>query len=151
MRRWVDLFAARIPDIEDPLLTELVAAMVSDNARHMVLFRERALAAGVEPDEYVCPPEGEAIYAAIPDLSIDELLGYALGSLEHFAELLVVYAELAEGPDADVIAVVRADNERAVARLRQLASEAGEQPQAEAHERYRWRELAEAPLYRDGG
>src|SRR5689334_3169645 len=114
MRRWVDLFAARIPSIDDPALVELVAAIVSLNARHMVMFRGRALAHGVDPDRYVCPPEGELIYERMAPLGEDETLAYALGSLEHFGDLLGVYAGAArDSHDGDVLAQVRADNERA--------------------------------------
>jgi hypothetical protein len=147
MGRWVELFGARMPGIEDPAIAGLVSRMVGDNAHHMNLFRERAVAAGVDPDAYVCPPEGAAIYEPIPKLPADELLGYALGSLEHFAELLAVYGDLAEGADAEVITEVRRDNERAIARLGELVDRAGAEVKEEAHERYRLRELVETPLY----
>jgi hypothetical protein len=150
MGRWVDLFAARLDGIEEPEIAAIVAGIVSDNARHLTLFRERSLALGVDPDAYVCPPEGAAIYEPIPELATDELLGYALGSLEHFAELLAVYGEFASGVDAEVIAAVRIENERAISRLRELVSEGEERVRAEAHERYRRRELAETPLYAHG-
>jgi hypothetical protein len=81
-------------------------------------------------------------------LDTDETLAYALGSLEHFADLLSVYAEVAELPaDADVLAEVHADNDRAVARLREIVGHSGNGAAAAAHELYRVRELAEAPLY----
>jgi hypothetical protein len=151
MRRWVDLFAARIPDIKDAHLTELVAGTVHQNARHMVMFRERALAHGVNPDLYVCPPEGQAIYEQMAPLATDDTLAYALGSLEHFEDLLAVYAEVAElEADAEVLAAVRADNDRAIAQLRELVRDAGPDAAATAHELYRVRELAEAPLYAAG-
>jgi PAS domain-containing protein len=147
MRRWVDVFSARIPDIEDPYLTEFVAGVVHQNARHMVLFRERASAHGVNPDLYECPPEGEAIYEQMAPLDGEDMLAYALGSLEHFADLLAVYAAVAElSDDATAIAEVRADNDRAIRRLRELVSASGDAV-AVAHELYRVRELAEAPLY----
>jgi hypothetical protein len=147
MRRWVDLFAVRLPDIEDAYLAELVAGIVHQNARHARMFRERAIAHGVDPDLYVCPPEGEATYDGMPH-DTGETLAYALGSLEHFGDLLAVYAEVAELPaDAVVLAEVRADNDRAVARLRELVSQTGNGAAATAHELYRVRELAEAPLY----
>jgi hypothetical protein len=147
MRRWVDLFAARLPEIRDPYLTELVAGIVHQNARHTLLFRERAIAHGVDPDRYVCPPEGEATYDEMP-LDTDGTLAYALGSLEHFGDLLSVYAEIAELPaDADVLTEVRADNDRAVARLGEVVGHSGNGATAAAHELYRVRELAEAPLY----
>ena len=148
MRRWVELFAARIPAIEDPYLTELVAAIVSQNARHTVLFRERALAHNVDPDRYECPPEGELIYERLAPLDTDETLAYALGSLEHFADLLAVYAESAQdGRDRAVLAEVASDNDRAVARLRAVIDDSAARAAAEAHELYRLRELAETPLY----
>ena len=151
MRRWVDLFAARIPSIEDPYLVELVAAIVSQNARHMVLFRERAIAHEVDPDRYVCPPEGELIYERMAPLSEDETLAYALGSLEHFADLLAVYAKSAEHDrDAEVLDEVRADNDRAIVRLREFVHHPAAPAAADAHELYRLRELAEAPLYANG-
>ena len=39
MRAWVDLFSARVASIEDPEAKALVATLVADNARHMLLFR----------------------------------------------------------------------------------------------------------------
>jgi hypothetical protein len=151
MRRWVDLFALRIPAIDDPLMVEMVAAIVSQNARHMVLFRERAIAHGVDPDRYVCPPEGELIYERMAPLGQGETLAYALGSLEHFADLLAVYAEAAhDADDAAALAEVRADNERAITRLRTVVRDPAPTAAADAHELYRRRELAEAPLYANG-
>jgi hypothetical protein len=147
MRRWVDLFAVRIPGVEDPYLAELVAEIVHNNARHARLFRERATEHGINPDLYVCPPEGEATYDGMPH-DTDETLAYALGSLEHFADLLAVYAEVAESPaDTHVLSEVRGDNDRAIAKLRQLVSDSDSDAAATAHELYRVRELAEAPLY----
>jgi hypothetical protein len=147
MRRWVDLFAVRIPEIRDAYLAELIAEIVHNNARHARLFRERAIAHGVNPDLYVCPPEGEATYHGMPH-ETDETLAYALGSLEHFADLLAVYGEVAESlADAEVLSEVRADNDRAIARLRELVGASGSSAAATAHELYRVRELAEAPLY----
>jgi len=147
MRRWVDLFAVRIPEVRDAYLAELVAEIVHNNARHARLFRERAIEHGVNPDMYVCPPEGEATYDGMPH-DTDETLAYALGSLEHFGDLLAVYAEVAESlADAEVLAEVRADNDAAVARLRERVGRSGNGAAATAHELYRVRELAEAPLY----
>ncbi|MBV8218440.1 MAG: hypothetical protein JO325_08240 [Solirubrobacterales bacterium] len=147
MRRWVDLFAVRIPQIRDAYLAELVAEIVHSYARHARLFRERAIEHGVDPDLYVCPPEGEATYDGMP-YDTDETLAYALGSLEHFGDLLAVYSEVAESPaDAEVLAEVRADNDSAIAKLRELVGHDAGSAAATAHELYRVRELAEAPLY----
>ena len=47
MRAWVDLFSARVAGTDDAELKALVAELVADNARHMLLFRERAREVGV--------------------------------------------------------------------------------------------------------
>jgi hypothetical protein len=152
MRAWVDLFSARVAAVDDPATKALLAALVADNARHMMLFRERALAHGIDPDAYACPPEGEVIYERIEQLAaLDELLGYALGSLDHFDELLSVYREAAAGGDAAAIDEVRADVARMRAALRPWCGPDSDRLAAEAHERYRLRELVETPRYAHGG
>ena len=148
MRRWVDLFAARVPSIDDPQAKELVALLVADNARHMNIFRERATAHGVDPDAYVAPAEGEAIYERLDALSeLDDVAAYALGSLDHFAELLGVYAGAARDGDRAAIDAVRCDVERMRAALRTRVGGHGGDHAAEAHELYRRRELVETPRY----
>jgi len=150
MRAWVDLFSARIGGLPDPADKALLAALVATNARHMMLFRERAAANGTDPDAYTCPDEGEVIYDRIPQLhGADALVGYALGSLDHFAELLAVYRAAADGGDAEAIDTVRADVEGARAQLRARAGAGARAAADEAHELYRVRELAEVPLYAD--
>jgi len=148
MRAWVDLFSAHIVDLADPADKALLAALVATNARHMLLFRARAAALGTDPDTYVCPAEGEAIYARIPALrGPDELVGYALGSLDHFAELLEVYRAAAAGADAAALDTVRTEVDAARAELVARAGARAQRLAAEAHERYRVRELAEVPRY----
>jgi hypothetical protein len=148
MRAWVDRFSARIGAIDDPELKALVATLVADNARHMLLFRERAGAHGLDADAYTAPAEGDRIYERIDELAdVDELLGFALGSLEHFDELLAVYASAADGADAAAIDAVRADVARMRAALRTRVGPTAERSVAEAHERYRLRELVETPRY----
>jgi hypothetical protein len=152
MRAWVDLFAARIPTIADPAAKTLVATIVADNARHMMLFRERAAAHGIDPDAYVAPVEGEAIYERIEEIDdLGALLGYALGSLDHFEELLAVYRSAADGMDAATIDAVRADVTRVRDVLRPLVAGDAERLAAEAHELYRLRELVETPRYAQAG
>jgi len=152
MRAWVDLFSARVPTIDDPAAKTLVATLVADNARHMMLFRERAIAHGVDPDAYDPPREGEVIYERIDELTaLDELAGYALGSLDHFSQLLAVYREAADGEDRDAIDDVTADVRRMRAALAPLAGGDGERRAAEAHELYRVRELVETPRYAHAG
>ena len=132
MRRWVDLFSIRVPLTCDPEAKQLLAEIVAANARHMNLFRARAIAHGVDPDAYIAPPEGEAIYERIEIIDdFDELIAYAAG---------------AEGDDAETIAIVAADNERARDRLDALML----RPHSaafDAHELYRLRELVETGLY----
>jgi hypothetical protein len=148
MRAWVDLFSQRIAGIEDARLKALVAMVVGDNARHMLIFRGRARAHGVDPDAYVCPEEGMAIYVRLGELHrVDELIGYARGSLDHFAELLTVYADAADAADLEAIRAVRADTDRTRATLRDMSSPVGARLADEAHELYRLRELAETPRY----
>src|SRR3954451_11147637 len=148
MRAWVDLFSAHVAGLPDPSDKTLLATLVAANARHMMLFRERAAANGTDPDAYTCPDEGEAIYDRIPRLQgAEALVGYALGSLDHFAELLAVYRGAADGADADAVDAVRADIDDARAQLRARAGDAARAAADEAHERYRIRELAEVPLY----
>jgi|SRR5215211_4369534 len=132
MRAWVDLFSARVADLPDPDDKALLATLVAINARHMLLFRARAAANGTDPDAYACPDEGEAIYERIPALDgADELVGYALGSLDHFAELLAVYRAAAQGPDAGAIDTVRAESTRCARRCAR--------GRAPARTRTRWR------------
>jgi len=150
MRAWVDLFSAHVAGLPDPADKALLAALVATNARHMMLFRERAAANGTDPDAYTCPDEGEAIYDRIPRLQgADALVGYALGSLDHFAELLAVYHAAAHGGDAEAIDTVRADVDGARAQLRARAGDGALAAADDAHELYRVRELAEVPLYAD--
>ena len=152
MLAWVDLFSARVPSVADPQAKALVARLVADNARHMLLFRERALAHGVDPDAYDCPPEGEVIYERIDELvGLDELAGYALGSLDHFSELLAVYRAAADGEDRAAIDEVTADVRRMRTALAPLAAGEGDRRAAEAHELYRVRELVETPRYAHAG
>ncbi|MGI8729248.1 MAG: hypothetical protein ACR2LK_04560 [Solirubrobacteraceae bacterium] len=147
MRQWVDLFSARVPTTDDPAAKQLIAEIVAANARHMNLFRGRAIAHGVDPDAYVAPPEGDAIYERIELIdAFDELVAYAAGSLDHFAQLLDAYAAGADGEDAATIALVAADNDAARARLAELTS-ASHSAASEAHELYRRRELVETGLY----
>jgi hypothetical protein len=147
MRRWVDLFSARVPGTDDPEAKQLLAELVAANARHMNLFRARALAHGVDPDAYVAPPEGDAIYERIEVIAdFEELVAYAAGSLDHFGQLLDAYAASAEGEDAATLASVSADNGIALGRLATLMARP-HTATGDAHELYRRRELVETGLY----
>jgi hypothetical protein len=148
MERWVDLLATRLAAVADREIRELLARLVADNERHAALFRARAAAHGIDPGAYSCPPEGEAIYARMRDLpELDDLLGYALGSLDHFADLLAVYAEGARGEDLAAIETVRCDVADVRREMHGRVDAVARARSAEAHELYRARELVEAPLY----
>ncbi len=152
MERWVELLHRRAPSFGDPATRELVIALAADNARHAALFRARALAHGIDPSAYACPAEGEVIYTRMAELeTLDELLGYSLGSLDHFLELLAVYAGAAEGEDLVTIERIRADVVRARGELRGRVGPAGASRADEAHDLYRVRELVETPLYACAG
>jgi len=153
MRAWVDLFSVRVPDAADPETKALFAGIVADNARHMLLFRARARAHGIDPDAYRPPLEGDRIYERIPALrGVAPLAGYAAGSLEHFLQLLDVYRTASADPeDLAVLDRVIADTRRSLAALRPLAGAEGDAAAAEAHELYRRREHVEAPRYAHAG
>lgn len=147
MRRWVDLFSVRVPLTPEPQAKQLLAEIVAANARHMNLFRARAIAHGIDPDAYAAPPEGEAIYERIEVIDdFDELVAYAAGSLDHFGQLLDAYAASAENEDAATLAVVSADNGMALEHLAALMTRP-HSAASDAHELYRRRELVETGLY----
>ena len=148
MRRWVELLAPRLATLAQPSVRELLAGLVADNKRHAALLRSRAAARGVDPDAYCCPPEGEAIYARMDELhALDDLLGYLLGSLDHFAELLAVYARAAGGEDRRAIESVGRDVDRTRRALSERVDPVALALCGEAHELYRLRELVEVTLY----
>ena len=112
----------------------------------MNLFRARAIAHGVDPDAYVAPPEGEAIYERIEIIDdFDELVAYAAGSLDHFGQLLDTYAAGAEGEDAATIADRRRRQRPRPAAPRRAdgMAAAAQRRELDAHELYRRRELVE--------
>lgn len=152
MERWVELLRRRAPALGDTAARELVSALAADNARHAALFRARALAHDIDPRAYACPAEGEVIYSRMAELqTLDELLGYSLGSLDHFLELLAVYASAAEGEDLATVERIRADVVRARGELWARVGPAGASRAEEAHDLYRVRELVETPLYACAG
>jgi hypothetical protein len=151
MRAWVDLFSARVPAVDDPAAKALVARLVADNARHMMLFRERAIAHGVDPDAYDPPREGEVIYERIDDLTGSTswpATPRLPGPLQPAAGR-VPGRRRRRGPRA--IDEVTADVQRMLAALRPLAGADGARRAAEAHELYRVRELVETPRYAHAG
>jgi hypothetical protein len=149
---WVDLIGAKLALFTRPEDKALAARLVADNARHMLLFRARAHEEGVDPDAYRCTPEGEAIYAHLRALEDPgEVVAFALGSLDHFAELLEIYARAAPRESLAVVRQVAADVEEHRAGLRSLLGKAGQDPRAEAGRLYAVRELVEADAYATPG
>ena len=98
--------------------------------------------------EFIYFIEGEAIYERLDELTdLREVEAFALGSLDHFAELLAIYAAAARDGDGAAIETVRSDVERMRAELRGRVGKNGHTRAGEAHELYRRRELAETPRY----
>jgi hypothetical protein len=148
MRCWVDLIGARLALFEEPEGKALAARLVADNARHMLLFRERAAALGAHPDTYRAPAEGEAIYERLAELGdAREIAAFALGSLEHFGELLSVYRSAADPESASAIDRVAADVDEHRAGLRRLLGEDPGDLRHEAERMYEARELVEVGSY----
>lgn len=148
MRRWVDLIGAKLALFSDPEAKALAANLVGDNARHMLIFRARATALGYEPDAYRAPHEGEAIYDRLERLDDPvEITAFALGSLDHFGELLAIYRSGADAESAAAIDRVADDVEAHRTALRaRLPARSGDL-QAEAGRLYEARELIEAGVY----
>ena len=110
MGQWVDIMGAKLaslPTLEDKAL---LARVIADNARHALLFGNRARELGEEPTTYRVPASGERIYQALARMTEPaELLGYARGSLIHFSALLDVYRSVADEGSLAVIAAVQKD------------------------------------------
>ena len=132
MRAWVDLFSAHVAGLAATPRTRrsLADARRRQRAPHAALPRARGRATASTPTRTTCPDEGEAIYDRIPELSgADELVGYALGSLDHFAAAARRLPRRGRGRRRDGDRPVRADVDRARAELRERAGGDG----AEAH------------------
>ena len=110
MRAWVDLFSARVPRSPTRRPRPSSPQLVADNARHMLLFRSARAPTASTPTPTTARREGEAIYERIDELGgARRAAGYALGSLDHFTELLAVYRAAADGEDRATIDEVTAD------------------------------------------
>ena len=98
--------------------------LVADNARHMLLFRERAAAHGVDPDAYVCPPEGEVIYERIDELGGARRARRLRAGLARPLRRSCsrVYRDAADGEDARRSTRSRADVQRMRAALAPLTA-----------------------------
>ena len=145
------LLRPRASAVADPAAEALLAELVADNARHMLLFRERAAGPRRRPRRLRLPARGRGdLRAHRRARRSRSSLGYALGSLDHFAELLTVYAGGGRRGRR------RGDRRRCAptstrerAALRDALVRGGAAPlAAEAHERYRVRELVETPALR---
>jgi hypothetical protein len=149
MRCWVELVGRALGRFERPADLAVAARLVGDNARHMLLFRERAIALGADPDAYRAPPAGAAIYERLEGLEeASSMAALALGSLDHFSELLSIYRSVADRGTSAVIDEVRADVDLHRALLGGLVGAGGHALRAEAQRLYRARELVEVKGYR---
>ena len=148
MREWVDLFSARVPAIADAEVEAIVAELVADNARHMMLFRERGpLTASIPTPTSARLRARRSTSASKGSIRSTSCSSTRSGSLDHFDQLLDVYGAAAGSEDAAALAVVRTDVARMRAALRPFCGPESERLAAEAHELYRRRELVETPLY----
>ena len=148
MRSWVVLIGRMLELFERPEDLAVAARLVGDNGRHMLLFRERAIALGADPDRYHVPPAGAAIYERLEELTdTGDIAAFALGSLDHFRVLLSIYRGVADDDTLAVIDRVLADVEEHRALLGELLGNEGETMRAEAERLYEARELVEVEGY----
>jgi len=104
MRCWVELMGRTLGRFERPADLAVMARLVGDNARHMLLFRARAIVLGVDPDGYRAPPVGAVIYERLEGLTdASDMAAFALGSLDHFSVLLSIYRSVADDDTSAVI------------------------------------------------
>ena len=152
MRCWVELIGRTLGRFEQPVDLAVAARLVGDNARHMLLFRSRAIALGVDPDGYRAPPAGAVIYERLEGLTDSgDMAAFALGSLDHFGELLHIYRSVADQDTAAMIDQVLADVSEHRLLLGGLLGDRGGALRAEAQLLYRARELVEVEGYRCSG
>lgn len=110
MTQWVDILGAKLASFPSLEERALVARLVADNARHAILFRDRARELGEEPMAYRASSSGQRIYQALSSLTEPlPLLAYAWGSLTHFAALLTLYRSVADEGSLPVIEAVEQD------------------------------------------
>lgn len=148
MRCWVELIGGALGRFERPADLVVMARLVGDNARHMLLFRARAITLGVDPDGYHAPPIAAVIYERLEGLTgASDMAAFALGSLDHFSVLLTIYRSVADDGTSVVIDQVRADVDEHRALLGGLLGGRGEPLRAEAERIYEARELVEVERY----
>ena len=147
MRAWVDLFSATSPGSRGgkALLAGLIAVQ---RAPHAPLPRARGRERH-RPRRVHVPRRGRGDLRPDPRaLGADELVGYALGSLDHFAAAahrLPRRGRAATTRRRSTRSARTSTAPRAAARAR--GGRRREATAADAHELYRVRELAEVPLY----
>jgi hypothetical protein len=130
MRCWVDLFGAKLRAFER-LEAKLVAArLIWDNARHAMLFAQRARELGVVPEAYRLTGAGRRIFLHLetPEGPL-ESFAFAQGSLDHFAALLSIYREAADPATRSIIETVRADVAEHLDLLADFLNQAADTPE----------------------
>ncbi len=110
MLSWVDLFGIKLKSIKSIEMKVITSRIIADNAKHAMLFSERARELGENPEEYKPPPIGQKIYDILESYTdpIDEF-AYAWGSLIHFSALLDIYQRVADPRSREVIEEVQSD------------------------------------------
>lgn len=156
MLRWVEIWGAKMGRYSDMEAKIVAGRLAYDNARHAKLFADRARALGFDPGSYRITTAGTATY--IPLLETDDLpsnMGFAHGTLEHFTDLLELYASVADPESRRVLESVHADVQEERKMLGSILSRWPAGPEAEraraqatlAHQVYAEREDQEAKGY----
>lgn len=110
MLSWVDLFGMKLKSIKGIELKLITSRIIADNAKHAMLFSERARELGENPEKYKPPQIGQKIYDILESYTdpIDEF-AYAWGSLTHFSALLDIYRSVADPKSREIIEKVQRD------------------------------------------
>lgn len=110
MLSWVDLFGSKLKYITNLNMKLTTARIIADNARHAMLFSDRAREMGETPETYKPPDIGQKIYDILEtfDNPFDDY-AYAWGSLIHFSELLDLYMSVADTKSMQILKEVSSD------------------------------------------
>lgn len=110
MLSWVDLFGSKLKYITNLNMKLTTARIIADNARHAMLFSDRAKEMGETPETYKPPDIGQKIYDILEtfDNPFDDY-AYAWGSLIHFSELLDLYMSVADTKSMQILKEVSSD------------------------------------------
>ena len=152
MRAWVDLFSARVPAVADPEAKALLAQLVADNARHMMLFRERASPTASTPTPTT--PRARARSSTSGSTTSPGSASWPATRSGRWTTSASSWRCTGTPPRARTArrsTTSRPTCSGMLVALRPLAGADGARRAAEAHELYRVRELVETPRYAHAG